>query len=196
MKIRFLATIGSPQFKVMALLASLLCSAGCLRGCTSTSPPIHINPNMDDQPKVTTQAASGFFYDGAAMRQPVPNTVARGEFYEAGQEPLLTGRDAQGNFVDNPLPINDEVLARGQNRFNIYCRPCHGELGDGQGVLYDFGVPVTSYKDARIMALSDGEIFDTVTNGKGLMSGYRYPIPAEDRWAIIAYLRRLQQEEE
>ncbi|HSR69635.1 MAG TPA: cytochrome c [Acidobacteriota bacterium] len=186
----------SARLKVLALLSAMLFSAGCLRGCTSTSPPIHINPNMDDQPKYTAQGSSGFFYDGGAMRLPVAGTVARGEFYERDQQALLTGRDAQGNFVSNPLDVDEAVMARGKNRYSIYCRPCHGELGDGLGVLYDSGVPVASFKDPRIVALPDGEIFDTVTNGKGLMSGYRYPVPAEDRWAIIAYLRNLQQEEE
>ncbi len=165
-----------------------------MRGCTSSRPPIHIIPNMDSQPKYDAQEGSDFFYDGGAMRLPVEGTVARGEFYEDEDRPLHTGRDAQGNFIANPIPVSEEVLARGAERYDIFCRPCHGESGDGQGVLFDQGVPVTSYFDERLMGLPDGEFFEVITLGKGLMTPYAYAVPVHDRWSIVAHIRRLQED--
>lgn len=179
---------------VYGLAFTALLSSSCMRGCTSSRPPIHIIPNMDSQPKYQAQEESAFFYDGAAMRVPVEGTVARGEFYEDEELPLHTGRDAQGAFVDSPIEVTDAVRARGAQRFDIYCRPCHGELGDGQGVLFDKGVPVTSYFDPRLMGMKDGEIFDVITHGKGLMQPYGYAIPVLDRWSIITHVRELQQD--
>lgn len=177
----------------IALALGMLTSVSCVRGCTSSRPPIHINPNMDSQPKAKTQAESGFFYDGATMRVPVEGTVARDEPIELSG--MYTGRDAAGEFLTAfPMELTPEVMDRGQHRFAIYCRPCHGPKGDGHGVLFDKGVPVSSYFDERILKLSPGEIFDVVSNGKGLMPPYRYPIPAQDRWDIIAYVKRLQRE--
>lgn len=165
-----------------------------MRGCTSSRPPIHIIPNMDAQPKYGPQEESQFFYDGAAMRMPVEGTVARGEFYEESEIPMRTGRDAQGNFISNPLEVNQELLDRGAARFDIYCRPCHGEAGDGQGVLFSQGVPVTSYFDDRLMAVPDGEMFETITLGKGLMKSYAWAVPVHDRWAIVAHVRKMQED--
>ncbi len=173
------------------LLLSLL---GCARGCTSSRPPIHIVPNMDWQPKVKAQAESGFFYDGAAMRTPVPGTVARGQLRE--NTAFYTGKDAGGEFLTaNPLELNEATLARGADRYFIYCRPCHAKRGNGKGILFERGgVPTPAFSEERIVALSDGEIFDIVTNSKGLMPAYGRIVPAADRWAIIAHLRRLQQQ--
>ncbi|MEE8584097.1 MAG: cytochrome c [Acidobacteriota bacterium] len=176
----------------LALLA--LSSASCMRGCTFSRPPIHIIPNMDAQPKYEAQEGSDFFYDGGAMRMPVEGTVARGEFYEDEDAPLHTGRDAQGNFIPNPIPVSEDFLARGAERYDIFCRPCHSESGDGQGVLFDQGVPVASYFDERLMNLADGEIFEVITIGKGLMQSYAYAVPVHDRWSIVAHVRRLQED--
>lgn len=179
---------------VYLLALTALGSAGCLRGCTSSRPPIHIIPNMDAQPKYEAQEGSQFFYDGGAMRLPVEGTVARGEFYEESEIPMRTGRDAQGNFISNPLEVDQALLDRGGERYDIYCRPCHGEAGDGQGVLFNQGVPVTSYFDERLMAVPDGEIFEAITLGKGLMQPYAYAVPVHDRWAIVAHVRRMQED--
>jgi mono/diheme cytochrome c family protein len=169
---------------------------GCVRGCTSTRPPIHINPNMDDQPRYDPQAESGFFYNGSTMRLPVAGTIARGQLHPDAR--VFTGLDESGAFLaESPLPVDDALLARGEARFNIYCAPCHTKRGNGKGILTQRGgVPVPSFYEDRIKQLADGEIFDTITNGKGLMKGYRYPIPAEDRWAIIAHVRELQRKAE
>ena len=175
------------------LLVAVLVLAGC-RGMTSTKPPIHPNPNMDQQPKARPQSESDFFYDGANMRAPVPGTVARGELRE--DRAYFEGKDAAGaDVAHSPVESTPERLARGADRYGIYCQPCHDERGEGKGVLSERAkVPTANLMDKRVVDLPDGAIFDTITNGKGLMASYRYPVVAHDRWAIIAYVRQLQQE--
>ncbi len=180
--------------KTFALV--LLALAGCTRGSTSSRPPIHLNPNMDVQPRYEPQAASAFFYDGAAMRPPVPGTVARGQYRDLENESALwTGMDGAGEFATTvPIEVTDAVLARGKERYDIYCGACHDTHGDGKGILFERGkVPTPTFHSDRLRQMPVGQIFDTVTNGFGLMPAYRYPIPVKDRWAIIAYLRTLQQ---
>lgn len=177
----------------LALGLVLLALSGCARGCTSSRPPIHLNPNMDVQPRYEPQAASAFFYDGKAMRPPVAGTVARGELRDDG--PYWTGKDAAGTFVTAvPMAVDETVRERGARRFDIYCAVCHDKNGDGKGVLFERGkVPTPSFHDDRLRQMPDGQVFDTITNGFGLMPAYRYPIPVADRWAIIVHLRALQQ---
>jgi mono/diheme cytochrome c family protein len=165
---------------------------GCARGCTSSRPPIHLNPSMDDQPKVLPQTASRFFYNGASMREPVPGTIPIGGLKE--DEAVFTGKGADGQFVAKiPVPVNDTVVERGHDRFRIYCQPCHDARGDGKGILFQRGnVPTANLHQETIRNYPDGQIFDVITNGKGLMAGYRWPIPPADRWAIVAYVRELE----
>jgi mono/diheme cytochrome c family protein len=176
------------------MFASIVCLSGCARGCTSSRPPIHINPSMDNQPKVRPQAASTFFRDGAGMREPVPGTVAIGGLKE--DAPFFTGKGADGQFVAAiPVPVDEKALARGRDRYRIYCQPCHDPRGDGKGILFQRGnVPTASFHQEKVLKYTDGQIFDVITNGVGLMSGYRWPIPPADRWAIVAYVRVLQRE--
>jgi len=186
----------APLLRSLLLLGVLLALTGCLRGSTSSHAPIHPNPNMDLQPKYKAQAESNFFYDGKTMRPPVPNTVARGELEH--DRALLEGRDEEGAFVtESPVAVNAALLARGAERYGIYCLPCHGERGDGRGMLFERAQIQSGnlVGDERIRDLSDGEIFEVITNGKGLMQGYRYPVPAHDRWAIIAHVRSMQRGE-
>jgi mono/diheme cytochrome c family protein len=173
---------------------SLFVLTGCARGCTSSRPPIHINPSMDDQPKVLTQTASTFFFDGSSMRQPVPGTIPIGGLKE--DTPFFTGRGADGQFVATiPMAMDEALLERGRQRYEIYCQPCHDARGDGRGILFQRGnVPTGNFHDEKILKYADGEIFDVITNGRGLMAGYRWPIPPADRWAIVAYVRELQRE--
>lgn len=178
----------------LALALALLALSGC-RGCTSSRPPVHLNPNMDVQPRYEPQAASAFFYNGQEMRPPVPGTVARGELRNlTNDSPFWTGKDAGGAFVTAiPMAVDDAVRARGKQRFEIYCGACHDKHGDGKGILYERGkVPTPSFHTDRLRQMPDGQIFDTITNGFGLMPSYRYPIPVSDRWAIIVHLRELQ----
>lgn len=177
----------------LALVAVLaLLNAGCARGCTSSQPPIHVNPNMDLQPKYKAQAESGFFYDGKVMRPPVPGTIARGELRE--DRAFFEGRDAAGQpLAASPVEATPELLARGAERYRIYCAPCHDARGDGKGVLATRGnVPTTSLHAEKVLTASDGHIFEVITNGLGLMPGYRWPIPPGDRWAIVARVREMQ----
>jgi mono/diheme cytochrome c family protein len=174
------------------VVAYAVCLAGCARGCTSSRPPIHLNPSMDDQPKVRVQTASDFFFDGASMRPPVPGTVAIDGLKDDAA--FFTGKQADGQFVaSSPVPVNDTVVERGRQRYGIYCQPCHDARGDGKGILFQRGkVPTASFHQEKILKYPDGQIFDIMTNGQGLMPAYRWPIPPADRWAIIAYVRELQ----
>jgi mono/diheme cytochrome c family protein len=144
------------------------------------------------QPKVLPQTASNFFYNGASMRDPVPGTIPVDSLKE--DTAFFTGKVADGQFIATiPESVNDKLLDRGQQRYTIYCQPCHDARGDGKGILYQRGnVPTASFHQEKILKYPDGQIFDIMTNGQGLMPSYRWPIPAADRWAIIAYIRELQ----
>jgi mono/diheme cytochrome c family protein len=172
-------------------LTSVVILAGCARGCTSSRPPIHLNPSMDDQPKVRPQAASTFFYNGASMREPVPGTVPIGGLKE--DTAFFTGKGADGQFVAAiPHPVDEAVLERGRQRYVIYCQPCHDARGDGKGILFQrANVPTATFHQDKILKYPDGQIFDIMSNGQGLMPAYRWPIPPADRWAIVAYIREL-----
>lgn len=172
-------------------LTSVVVTSGCARGCTSSRPPIHINPSMYNQPKVLPQTASTFFYDGASMRQPVPGTIPIGGLKE--DTAFFTGKGADGQFVASPVPVNEALVERGRQRYAIYCQPCHDARGDGKGILFQrANVPTASFHQEKILKYADGQIFDVITNGQGLMPSYRWPIPPADRWAIIAHVRELQ----
>ena len=116
----------------LTLIASVVALTGCARGCTSSRPPIHINPSMFNQPKVLPQTASDFFYNGASMRDPVPGTIPIGGLKEDAA--FFTGKGPDGQFVAKiPEPVDAKVLERGQQRYTIYCQPCHDARGDGKG---------------------------------------------------------------
>lgn len=181
------------SLRIALMWLAMLGMAGCGRGCKSGFPRIHLIPDMDNQPKGKAQSQSDFFYNGATMQLPVAGTIARGELSE---DPVYaTGKNAEGGFIKvSPVETTDVVLARGKQRYSIYCAPCHTERGNGEGILFQRGgVPTTSLYDPRLLEIEDGHLFDVITNGLGLMSGYRYPIPTSDRWAIVAYVRTLQE---
>jgi mono/diheme cytochrome c family protein len=191
--VRRSSSVGGRVLGVLALVSAVGLS-GCARGCTSSSPPIHLNPSMDDQPKVRPQAASSFFRNGAAMREPVPGTVPIGGLKE--DTAFFTGKGADGQLVATiPVSVDKALIERGHDRYRIYCQPCHDARGDGKGILFQRGnVPTASFHQEKVLKYADGEIFEVITNGRGLMSGYRWPIPPADRWAIIAYVRELERE--
>lgn len=172
---------------------AVLVLLGC-RGMPSPYPPIHLNPNMDYQERYDPQEASAFFYDGMAMRQPVAGTVARGQLQTDHR--LLDGRDDEGYFLEtSPIPVSDDLLVRGRRQYEIYCQPCHDERGTGQGILFErAATPTASLHDELRTGYSDGRLYDIITEGSGLMAGYRYPLGVEDRWAVVAYVRELQEE--
>ncbi|MDZ4723800.1 MAG: cytochrome c [candidate division Zixibacteria bacterium] len=179
----------------LAIFAAGLVAAGCVRDLPSNLPPIHINPNMDDQPKYEAQEKSAFFADGSTMRPPVFGTVARGQLND--NIGYMTGIDAKGDTLRNsPVPLTAELLARGEERYKIYCTPCHGLTGGAdniKGLVIQRGMlPPPSYHEQRLLDAGDGYIFWVMTNGKGNMRPYRFQVPVADRWAIVAYLRTLQ----
>ena len=163
------------------------------RGSISRRPPIEVLSDMDRQPKIRPQTPSDFFADGRASRIPVDGTVARGSHFleEPGTTGFVTGTT---NFVStNALKITDLVIARGQQRFQIYCSPCHGLQGDGNSVVKSFGLATArNLLEPRIVEMSDGEIFYVITHGRNTMGPYASQVPVSDRWAIVSYLRALQ----
>jgi mono/diheme cytochrome c family protein len=176
------------------------------RGSFSRRPPVEVFPDMDRQLKLRPQQPNGFFANGQSSQLPVPGTVARGKAIQTANGPALSFEDAPvntgritgtTNFVEtNPLPVTGALLRRGQERFTIYCSPCHGAQADGNGVTKKLGMAVVAnLHDKRIVAMPDGEIFNVITQGKApnfLMQSYAAQVPVEDRWAIIAYVRALQ----
>ena len=139
-----------------------------------------------------------------SSRLPVAGTIARSQPIQVGDKlvypwqdsPVTTGRvTGTTNFVEvNPLPVTAELLQRGQQVFDINCAACHSKVGDGNGTPKRIGAMavVANLHDKRIVELTDGELFNTVSYGKGLMQGYAGNLPIQDRWASIAYLRALQ----
>lgn len=153
--------------------------------------------DMHDQPKIEPLEASPFFADGRGARTPVDQTVARGQLkadkvlYE-GREPDSDG--GEGELVDYlPFPATREVLQRGQERYDIYCSPCHARTGDGDGMIVKRGFRAPpSLHSERVQKAKLGHYFDVITRGFGAMPGYAPQIKVEDRWAIAAYIRVLQ----
>lgn len=180
--------------RFLGLLMAGLVLAGC-RGMESNAPPIHPNLNMDFQQRYDPQEGSSFFEDGRAMRMPVVGTVARGMLREDAA--FYEGRtSAGGGYVAQmPIPATREVLLRGQERYNIYCTPCHGLAGDGAGIVTAGGygyTPAPSFHIDRLRQVEDGYLYDVITNGVRTMPPYNTQVPVADRWAIVAYIRALQ----
>ncbi len=184
----------------------VLATVGVLgfRGSHFRKPPLYIFPDMERQPKLRPETANAFFADGMSSRLPVAGTIARSQPIQVGDKAVYPWQDSPvttglitgtTNFVElNPLPVSDELLRRGQHVFDITCAACHSKLGDGKGVPNRIGAMtvVANLHDKRIVELTDGELFNTVSYGKGLMQGYAADLGIQDRWAAIAYLRALQ----
>jgi mono/diheme cytochrome c family protein len=144
------------------------------------------------QPYNRPYTRSEVFADGSSARPLPPDTVASGHVQDDSL--LFTGKDANGrDSTEFPFAITREVLQRGHDRFEIYCVPCHGYTGDGDGVIVQRGFnPPPSYNSDRLRQAPAGHFYDVVTNGFGAMPSYATQIPAQDRWAIVAYIRALQ----
>jgi mono/diheme cytochrome c family protein len=158
------------------------CGAACvilLAGCS-------LKQDMAQQPKNRPLSPSDFFADGRSERPLLENTVARGSLTD---DELVVAKDSN-SF---PLPVTAQLLERGEERYKIFCTPCHGLQGDGNGMISMRGMKhPPSYHEARLRQVPNGYIFDVITNGFGAMYGYSAQIPPRDRWAIVAYVRALQ----
>ena len=147
--------------------------------------------DMDDQPKYKPLSASSFFSNGQSSRPLPEGTVPRGE--APPDEFLYTGKK-NGKFADAfPYPITRKILERGKDRFTTFCTPCHGQLGDGKGMVVQRGFPEPpSYHADTVRTEPAGFYFDVITHGFGRMYSYAPSVPVHDRWAIVAYIRALQ----
>jgi mono/diheme cytochrome c family protein len=193
-------------YPILILLVCVAAGVGIagFQGRMSRRPPIEVFPDMDRQLKLRPAQPNDFFTNGLSSQLPPAGTIARGEplqttsgeVWPFEDAPVNTGRvTGTTNFVEtNPLPVTGALLQRGRERFDIYCSPCHGALGDGNGITKKLGVmpTVANLQDKRIVEMTDGEIFNTITHGKSTMGAYGPILPVEDRWAVIAYLRALQ----
>jgi mono/diheme cytochrome c family protein len=148
--------------------------------------------DMHDQPKLEPLEASTLFGNGSGSRPTVEGTVARGQLRE--DQLLYTGRTAEDQFAtDLPMPLTRELLERGQSRFDAFCSPCHGRVGDGMGMIVQRGFKrPNSFHDQRLVDSPVGYYFNVITNGFSQMSSYAAQIPPNDRWAIAAYIKALQ----
>jgi mono/diheme cytochrome c family protein len=165
-------------FVAFGALALLTVAAGCRQ-------------DMQDQPRMFPQRGTTLFADGRSVRPQVAHTVARGQLYE--NEYFYTGL-MNGKEADMmPFPVTMQVLARGQERFNVYCTPCHSRVGNGAGMIVDRGFkPAGNLHDARRLSEPLSHYFYVMTNGYGAMPDYKAQVTPEDRWAIAAYIRALQ----
>ena len=146
---------------------------------------------MHDQPKYIPLRQSSFFGDERSARPLVAGTVARGELRD--DTLLYTGKEDGQDATEFPFTIDQAVMARGRERFDIYCSPCHGRTGQGDGMVVRRGYRrPPSYFDERLRDAPIGHFFDVITNGFGAMPDYAAQIKVEDRWAIVAYIRALQ----
>ena len=202
-------------FYIFALVVVLVVTVAGFRGQKSQKTPIEIFPDMDHQPKVKAQVPSQFFADGRGNREPVPGTVPLGSAMPLhkpidgstgeSQSPYKQVRFSSGvsyfdtGKMDNkwgtgiPFEATPELIARGQERYAISCKVCHGATGAGNGIAGKYGlVAIANLHQTRIRDMADGEIFNTITHGKNTMMGYGDRIQVQDRWAIIAYIRALQ----
>jgi len=193
-------------FLIFAFSVVVVMAIAGKRGSTSRKPPIEIFSDMDRQAKLRPQTYAEFFPDRMSSRLPVAGTIARSKPYQInGQEvypyqdaPVNTGLlSGTTNFFDTiPLPVTADLMARGQQRYTIYCAPCHGAQGDGKGITSKLGMGVIGDlhdgATRKVVQQPDGQIFNTITYGKNLMGAYGGVIPVEDRWAIVAYVRALE----
>jgi mono/diheme cytochrome c family protein len=179
------------RYSIVPLAALVLgaCGAGPQRG-----PSFRIFTDMEKQEKYKPQSVSPLFSDGRSNRRPVAGTVARGHLRD--NDVMNTGFTPAGLYTGrNPLPIDAALLETGQARFNVYCTPCHGGTGNGKGVV---AVRTPSWQPSnlledRVRNLADGDLFDTISNGRRSMPAYRFQVQSvRDRWAIVAYVRALQ----
>ena len=195
---------GVPRWLVYTLLVLVVLSWVPLvliaraRVTTTTSPRIHLIQDMDNQDKLKPQSRNMVFADRRAMRPPVAGTVARG--MAATDDALVRGLSGDDWVETLPLPVTMALLERGRERYDIFCAPCHGLTGAGDGMISRRAdalqegtwTPPTSFHTELIRSRPDGHLFNTISNGIRNMPSYGSQMPVADRWAVVAYLRALQ----
>lgn len=196
-------------FLILAIVSITLALALGPRGGKFSSPPFMLFPDMDNQYKVKAQKPSEFFENGQGAQKPVEGTVPMGytsplgDSVESSRLDFSRGSDYYntglfGDFYGKGFPeeikMDEAFLARGKERYQITCTPCHGTSGNGAGVVSKYWMipPTSNLIDPRVKAMPEGQIFWTITHGKGLMGPYNGVLSVSDRWAITAYLRGLQ----
>ena len=162
--------------RLTCVAATLFMIAGC----------DHLHQDMGNQPKNKPLSPSDFFADGRSVRTPMENTVSRSSL---DNDQLMVTKES----TMFPMPINEALLERGQERYRIFCSPCHGIQGDGNGMIVMRGMKrPPSYHEDRLRQAPNGYLYDVITNGFGQMYNYAAQVPPRDRWAIVAYVRALQ----
>jgi mono/diheme cytochrome c family protein len=181
--------MGRTAIRALLFAAALLALAGCEK----------LARNMYDQQRYDAMRESKLFPDGSSARSPAHGAIAASSGTLAGTSSGRTGVDLELERArddaaqKNPYPITLELLHRGQERFDIYCAPCHSPLGDGDGMVARRGFPhPPSYHSDRLRNAPDRHFYDVMTQGYGIMRPYSDRVPPEDRWAIVAYIRALQ----
>jgi mono/diheme cytochrome c family protein len=177
------------------------------RAKNSRVPRVHLIQDMDNQGKFRAQHSNPLFADGRAMRPPVPNTVARGELNDDWHYHRGVAGGAWATSFPRQVTVDMDLLLRGRDRFNIFCQPCHGGAGFGDGIVHQRAmvlmnnpligngttwVAPKSLHEQAIREQPVGQIFNSLTNGVRNMAGYSSQVPVADRWAIVAYVRALQ----
>lgn len=161
---------------------AIVALSGALVGCRQ---------DMHDNPRYEPLEQNAFFADGRSQRPLVANTVARGFLRE--DDHLYRGKVNGELATEFPMPVNAQLMLRGQEQFNVFCTPCHGRTGKGDGMVVRRGYRApTSFHDPRLRQAPPGYVFDVITNGFGAMPDYASQIPVADRWAITAYMKALQ----
>ena len=146
---------------------------------------------MHNQPKFYPQRGTSFYADGRSARPQVEDTVARGQLHEDSY--FYTGLQNGQEGAAMPFPVTLDVLARGQERYNVYCTPCHSRVGNGEGMIVERGyAKAGNFHTARLMAAPLGHFFNVMTNGYGAMPDYSAQLTPSDRWAVVAYIKALQ----
>ena len=164
-----------------------------VRGQSFQDPPRNFWPDMVDQAKVRPQSSSAYFADGRGQRMPVDGTLPWGRDTRAADPTHAVVLEEQYALETLPVAIDRPLLEKGQAIFDVYCALCHGRYGDGEGITTRYGmINPPSYHIDRVRDLKAGELFKTITEGKGQMGPYADKVALEDRWAVIAWIRALQ----
>lgn len=198
MKQRLLWIAGYALSPTVAIAAACIMLAGCSISSESRRPPIEVFPDMDRQEKFKAQSEVGpdlhsVFADKRSDRRPVAGTIARGKLQF--NDVMNTGLVNAGMYAgSNPVKLDASVMKVGHDKFQVYCAPCHDRTGSGQGIINqrDPTFKPGNLLDDRIKAFNDGQLFYTITNGKGNMQGYPYQLSVPERWAVVYYVRALQ----